>query len=148
MYWQQLVNLQIQSKSSHPEVLFKKGVLKNFAKFTGKNLCQSLFQNKMADWRPSNLLKKRFQRTFVSLEVLRIFKEHVYCRVPPGRCFCQSIFIKITDQKFTGNLLIPTATRNGHDKLLLFAEFSYMTIICCISFTSVWFQLQKLDHFE
>ena len=28
---------------SHPEVLFKKGILSNFAKFTGKDLCQSLF---------------------------------------------------------------------------------------------------------
>ena len=26
----------------------KKGVLKNFAKFTGKHLCQSLFVNKIA----------------------------------------------------------------------------------------------------
>ena len=31
-----------------PEVFYKKGVLKNFAKFTGKHLCQSLFFNKVA----------------------------------------------------------------------------------------------------
>ena len=30
------------------EVLSKKGVLKNFAKFTGKQMCQSLFFNKVA----------------------------------------------------------------------------------------------------
>ena len=29
-------------------VLYKKAVLKNFAKFTGKRLCQSLFLNKVA----------------------------------------------------------------------------------------------------
>ena len=29
--------------SSRPELLFKKGILSNFAKFTGKDLCQSLF---------------------------------------------------------------------------------------------------------
>ena len=28
----------------------KKGVLRNFAKFTGKHLCQSLFFNKVAGW--------------------------------------------------------------------------------------------------
>ena len=28
-----------------PEVFYKKGVLRNFAKFTGKHLCQSLFFN-------------------------------------------------------------------------------------------------------
>ena len=31
-----------------PEVLCKKGVLRNFAKFTGKHLCRSLFFNKVA----------------------------------------------------------------------------------------------------
>ena len=40
-------------KSSHPEVFCKNGVLKNFAKFTRKHLCQSLFFNKVA-----TLLKK------------------------------------------------------------------------------------------
>ena len=37
----------------------KKGVLRNFATFTGKHLCQSLFFNKLAGLRPSALLKKR-----------------------------------------------------------------------------------------
>ena len=31
-----------------PEVFFKKVVLTNFAKFTGKHLCQILFFNKVA----------------------------------------------------------------------------------------------------
>ena len=31
---------------SHPEVFCEKGVLRNFAKFTGKHLCQSLFFKK------------------------------------------------------------------------------------------------------
>ena len=31
-----------------PEVLYKKGVLKDSAKFTGKHLCQNLFFNKVA----------------------------------------------------------------------------------------------------
>ena len=30
-------------RSSRPQVFYKKGVLKNLAKFTGKHLCQSLF---------------------------------------------------------------------------------------------------------
>ena len=34
-------------RSSRPEVFCKKGVLRNFAKFTGKHLCQSLFYNKV-----------------------------------------------------------------------------------------------------
>ena len=35
-------------RSSRPEVFCKKGVLRNFVKFTGKHLCQSLFFNKVA----------------------------------------------------------------------------------------------------
>ena len=33
----------IPVRSSRPEVFCKKGVLRNFVKFTGKHLCQSLF---------------------------------------------------------------------------------------------------------
>ena len=36
------------ARSSHPEVFYKKGVLRNFAKFTEKHLCQGLFFNKVA----------------------------------------------------------------------------------------------------
>ena len=35
-------------RSSHPEVFCSKGVLKHFAKFTGKHLCQSVVFNKVA----------------------------------------------------------------------------------------------------
>ena len=41
-----------ESRSSRPEVFCKKGVLRNFAKFTGKYLCQSLFFNIVAGLRP------------------------------------------------------------------------------------------------
>ena len=41
-----------KDKSFRPDVFCKKGVLKNFAKFTGKQLFQSLFFNKVAGLRP------------------------------------------------------------------------------------------------
>ena len=46
-------------RSSRPELFCKKGVLRNFTKFTGKHLCQGLFFNKVAGLRPATLLKKR-----------------------------------------------------------------------------------------
>ena len=46
-------------RSSHQMRSMKKGVLRNFAKFTGKLLCQSLFFNKVAGLMPATLLKKR-----------------------------------------------------------------------------------------
>ena len=48
-------------RSSRLEVFCKKGVLRNFTKFTGKRLCQSLIFNKVAGLRPANLVKKRIQ---------------------------------------------------------------------------------------
>ena len=39
-----------------PEVFYKKCVLRNFTKLTGKHLCQSLFFNKVAGLRPPGRL--------------------------------------------------------------------------------------------
>ena len=48
-------------RSSQRRCSVKKGVFRNFAKFTGKNLCQSLFFNKVAGLRPATLFKKRLR---------------------------------------------------------------------------------------
>ena len=47
------------NRSSHRRCSVEKGVLRNFAKFTGKHLCQRLFFNKVAGLRPATLLKKK-----------------------------------------------------------------------------------------
>ena len=47
------------SRTSRPEVFCKIGVLRNFAKFSGKHPCQGLFFNKVAGLRPATLLKIR-----------------------------------------------------------------------------------------
>ena len=55
-----------KNRNSHRRCSVKKDVLRNFAKFTGKYLCQSLFLNKVAGLRPVTLLKKRlWQRCFL-----------------------------------------------------------------------------------
>ena len=46
-------------RSSHQRCSVRKGVLRNFAKFTGKHLWLSLLFNKFAGLRPATLLKKR-----------------------------------------------------------------------------------------
>ena len=51
--------LQTHFRSSHRRHSVKEGVLGNFAKFTGKHLCQSFFFSKVAGLRPATLLKKR-----------------------------------------------------------------------------------------
>ena len=47
------------NRSCQPEVFCKKGLLENFAKFTGKHLCQNLFFNKVAGLRCATLLKEK-----------------------------------------------------------------------------------------
>ena len=59
--------------SSLHKVFCKKDVLKNFAKFTGKHLLQSLFFNKVAGLRPATLLKKTHAQAF-SCEFCEVFK--------------------------------------------------------------------------
>ena len=58
-----------------PEVFYKKGVLKNFAKFTKKRLYQSLLFNKVVGPRPATLLKRRlWYRCFpVNFAIFRHF---------------------------------------------------------------------------
>ena len=70
-------------RRSRSEVPCKTGALKNFAKFTGKHLCQRLFFNEVAGLRPANLLKKRlgtgvFPFNFVKIFRTPIFIEHFY----------------------------------------------------------------------
>ena len=59
-------------KSSRPEVFCEKDVLRNFAKFIGKHLCQSLFID---------------SGTGVFVWVLRNFQEHLLFQNTPSGCF-------------------------------------------------------------
>ena len=54
-----------------PEVFYKKGILKNFAKFTEKDLRQSLFFNKVAGY---SFIKKETIAQMFSCEFCEIFK--------------------------------------------------------------------------
>ena len=71
-----IVKVFVVYRSSHRRSSIKKGVLKNFAKFTGKHPCQSSFFNKVVGWDtehrsfPVNcrkFLKIPFYRTAASL---------------------------------------------------------------------------------
>ena len=54
----QICTITYYVQKQPPEVFYKKGVLRNFAKFTGKHLCHSLFFNKVARLRYATLLKR------------------------------------------------------------------------------------------
>ena len=62
-------------RSSHPEVFCKKDVLRNFTKFTGKDLYQSLFFNKV--------IKKETLAQVFFCEFCKISKNTFFYRIPP-----------------------------------------------------------------
>ena len=84
----QFMPLELQSYvvkiGSHWRCSVRKGVLRNFGKFTGKHLCQSLFFDKVAGLRPATLLKKRFWHRCFPLN----FQEHLFLQNTSGGCFC------------------------------------------------------------
>ena len=76
-----------QVRSSRPELFCKKGILRNFTKFIGKHLPQSLFFNKVAGVTPTTLLKKRlwhrcFAVNFVIFLRTLFFIEHLWWLLP------------------------------------------------------------------
>ena len=76
-----LTSQLIRFRTSCPEMFCKKGVLKNFTKFTGKHLCQSLFFNIVADLSPAPLLK-RDSGTGASCEFCEVSKNTLFYRTP------------------------------------------------------------------
>ena len=56
------------------EVFYEKGVLKNFAKFTGKHLCQSLFFINIAGQWPTILLKKKLWNRYFPVNFAKFLR--------------------------------------------------------------------------
>ena len=70
---------RVKSRSSHPDVFCEKGVLRDFANFTGKHLCQSLFFNKVAGL-ACNFIKKETLAQVFSCEFCETSKNTVFYR--------------------------------------------------------------------
>ena len=76
-------------RSSHQRCSVIKGVLRNFAKFIGKHLCQSLFFNKVADLEPCNFIKKEtlaqvFSCAYCEISKNTFLSKHVFFPVAPS----------------------------------------------------------------
>ena len=70
--------------SSRPEVFCKKSVFRNFAEFSGKHLCQTLFFNNVAGLGPRacNFIKKEVLAQVFSCEFCEISKNTFFHRTP------------------------------------------------------------------
>ena len=93
-------------RSSRPEVFCKKGVLRNFAKFTGKHLCQRLFLNNVAGLRPNacNFIEKETLPLVFSCEFHEISKNTFLHRAP---LVAASTYTLPSFSKNTLRLLLP-----------------------------------------
>ena len=72
----------IKFRSSYQKCSVRKGVLRNFTKFTGKHQCQSLFFNKVTGLRPEISKNTFFHRTpLVAASVRKPFLENTSGRL-------------------------------------------------------------------
>ena len=83
--------LHKRDRSTRPEVFCKNGVLRNFAKFTGKHLCQNLFFNKVVG-KACNFIKKESLAQVFSCEFCEISKKTFFYRTPPVAASGGSIY--------------------------------------------------------
>ena len=74
-------------RSSHQRCSVKKGVLRNFAKFTGKHLCQSLFFNEVAGG-ACNFIKKEILAPVFSCE---------FCEIPKNTFFTEHVLVTASE---------------------------------------------------
>ena len=72
--WLEFQSVKSSNLKQPPEVFYIKGVVKNFAKFTGKHLGQSLLFNKVAGLRSATLLKKRLWHRCFSVNFVKFLR--------------------------------------------------------------------------
>ena len=75
-------------RSSHRRCYVRKGVLRNYTKFTRKHLCQNLFFNKVVSLDPATLLKMRLWNRWLSVNVVNFLRNTFSYRTPVSNCFC------------------------------------------------------------
>ena len=88
------------TRSNYAKVFSEKGVLKKFAKFTGKHLCWSLFFNKVPSLRSATLLKKRLQHRCLPGNFVK-FLGTLFLRNTSVGCFCHTSLFMV-QQPFYG----------------------------------------------
>ena len=142
MFKQMPVNLSVsavilQYRSSRPEVFCKKGVFRNFAKFTGKHLCQSLFFNQVAG------LRHGFCCQFCEIsKSCKISKSTFYLKTPlvaasdSTNSFLSNSKLFLSSSKENSKQGVHSKCPRGYTST--FDEFLVSTFFLCLS-ACVWF---------
>ena len=91
----------------------KKSILRNFAKFTGKHLCQSLFFNKNLRPQHAILLKKRLLHKRFPVNFAKFLRTHFLqktsaCNFIKKETFAQVFYCKFCEMKGINHKLFQT----------------------------------------
>ena len=97
-------------------MFYNKGVLKNFAKFTAKHLCQSLFFNKVPG---------------LSLWNLRNFQEHLFYRTPLDNCFWKNNEYSLPWIDLIFRVIMDVLWRRTNSYSPIFFPFCYLYFVYC-----------------
>ena len=87
---------------NHCKFSVRISVLRNFAKFIGKHLCQSLFFNDVAGLRPATLLKKKLWPeacSFIKQEALAQVFPCEFCEISKSTFFTEHLLVTASEQK-------------------------------------------------
>ena len=108
-------------RNNHQRCSVRKGVLKNFEKFTGKHLCQSLLFNKIEALRSATLLKKRLWHSCFPVNFPKFLRTPFLQNIS-GRLLLNAVkldSVKLQKQQYTP---IPSKAKQN-SKILLFTPW-------------------------
>ena len=116
---------------------FRIGVLKNFAMFTGKHLCWSLFFNNYAGLKACNFIKKRFQHKFFPMNFAK-FLRTLFLQNTSGGCFW----------KYLTNSPFIVFENNEWCHFVVFMGPPALISLYCVCFVSCYFFLSFFLFFR
>ena len=99
-----------KARSSHRRCSVRKGILKNFAKFTGKHLCQSLFFNKVT-------LARAFSCEFCEISENTFSTEHLWKTVFQRKRIFNSSGFEVFPQRAKNIFIIFILVRSNWTKM-------------------------------
>ena len=84
-----------------------KGVLRNFAKFTGKHLCQGLFFDKVASLRPATLKNKRLWHKRFLVNFAKFLRTPFYITpLVAVSCSCRLLNCGLLKEDYNTDILV------------------------------------------
>ena len=107
------------TRNSHWRRSARNNLLKNFAKFTVKHLCQDLVFTKLAGLRPATLLHRRLWNGCFPVDVAKFLRAPFY-RTLPSDCFCTKTTLCLTKHELivTSYVFNPVPENVNKDKIL------------------------------